>query len=324
MKALVINCSPPYYNLGAHKLADWLAGQGYQVTRCDGDPGMFAYGYDLVALSVIFSWHAPAARDIALRVKANSDVWAGGPGLWALHRWWKRETDIECVHGLDDRFERQRGDYRMTFASRGCTKGCSFCIVPRLEGTEFTLNWDFQPAACLMDNNLSALPELFQAHIIRRYQESGMRLLDAQEGFDPGAFDEATYARWKVILNGRAPWRLGFDTLDEAPAVERMLRILREVRSFRKRVYVLIGNEEIRACYERIMRVIGWGAEPHVQPMIGLASLTKTPIVHYDWRSAQQLNDVARWANRKIWRSVPLSEYRPRQGEKPPFAGMAI
>lgn len=320
MKALVGNCSPPYYNLGAHKLADWLSIQGYQVTYYDGDPGLFSYGYDLVALSVIFSWDAPTARDIAVRVKSNSDVWAGGPGLFALGNWWKRETGLDCVRGLDPRFDHQRGVYQMTFASRGCSAGCSFCIVPRMEGKQFSLDWDFRPAPYLMDNNLSALPVDFQTHIVQRYRETGVKLVDAQEGFSPAHFDEATYERWSPILHRRAPWRLGFDTLSKADAVQRMLHILRDVSAFRKRVYVLIGNEPVAACHERIMRVIAWGAEPHVQPLIGLASLTKTPIVRHDWGSIQQLKDMARWANRKIWRSgIPLEEYRPRVSDNPPF-----
>src|SRR5947209_8050408 len=120
MRVLIINCSAPHYNLGARKLTDWLRAQGSQVTYRGGDPGLFAYGHDLVCLSVVFSWHAPLARDIALRVKAHSEVWCGGPGMFALQSWWKRETGLECHRGLDERFDRQRGVYRMTFASRGC------------------------------------------------------------------------------------------------------------------------------------------------------------------------------------------------------------
>src|SRR5712692_3768293 len=109
MRALVINCSAPHYNLGARKLTDWLRAQGYDVTYGDGDPGLFAYGHDLVYLSVIFSWHAPLARAIALRVRRQADVWCGGPGMFALTHWWKRETGLDCQRGLDGRFERQRG-----------------------------------------------------------------------------------------------------------------------------------------------------------------------------------------------------------------------
>lgn len=130
MRALVINCSAPHYNLGARKLTDSLRAQGHDVTYSDGDPGLFAYGHDLVCPSVIFSWHAPLARAIALRVRRQADVWCGGPGMFALTHWWKRETGLDCQRGLDDRFERQRGRYRMTFASRGCPVNCSFCLTP--------------------------------------------------------------------------------------------------------------------------------------------------------------------------------------------------
>jgi hypothetical protein len=71
MKAIVVNCSstPTHvcYNLGARKLTDWLKMQGYQVSYYDSDPGMWELDADLVCLSVIFSWHAPRAREIALK-----------------------------------------------------------------------------------------------------------------------------------------------------------------------------------------------------------------------------------------------------------------
>ena len=149
MRTLIVNCSAPHYNLGAHKLADWLRTHGDTVTYAEGDPGLFAYGYDRVCLSVIFSWHAPVARSIAFRVKGNAEVWCGGPGMFTLGRWWQQQTGLDCIRGLDPRFERQRGTYRMTFASRGCPVGCSFCIVPRLEGRSFTFDWDFLSAPAL-------------------------------------------------------------------------------------------------------------------------------------------------------------------------------
>ena len=311
MKALVVNCSPGY-NLGANKLADYLRGQGYAVDFVTGDPGMFAYGYDLVCLSVIFSWHANTARDIALRVKGNSDVWCGGPGMFALANWWKKETELDCTTGLDMRFEKQIGAYKMTFASRGCPVGCWFCIVPKLEGTDFTLYRDFQPAPFLCDNNLSALPVEFQEHIIRRYQETGTKLLDANSGFEPRTFDEGTYHRWKPIMRG--PWRFALDTTSEMDDVRRMMQILKTEPASKKRVYVLIGNEPIDACYERVMKVIEWGGEPHCQPVIKLNALEKKPMIKHDW-TEQKLYDMARWANRWLWRSIPLHEYKPRKDE---------
>lgn len=317
MRVAVVNCSPGHYNLGALKLADWLQEQGHSVDAYRGDPGMFALGYDLVCLSVIFSWNAPTARDIAMRVRDYSDVWAGGPGLFALAHWWEKETGISAQRGLDWRFERQRGDYKATFASRGCPVNCWFCIVPKVEGVEFTLDPEFQPAPILCDNNLSALPAEYQEHIIARYQASGVPLKDANSGFEPMTFDEDTYRRWKPILRG--PWRFALDEMRELEDVRRMMAILKDEKSKRKRVYVLIGNEPIEACYERALKVLEWGGEPYCQPLLPLNYLGGPIRARHDW-TEQLLRDFARYFNRFLWKYVPLSEYSNRKGETPPFA----
>lgn len=320
-KAIVVNCSKPYYNLGAQKLTDWLRDEGYRVHYSEGDPGLFGLDADLICLSVIFSWHAPVAVEIALRMKDKAEVWCGGPGMFALVNWWKEHTGLECTRGLDPRFEQQRGDYRMTFASRGCPVNCYFCIVPRIEGTQFTLDWEFRPAQILCDNNLSALPAEFQDHIIERYRNTGVALRDANSGFEPRTFTEDTYQRWKPILKG--PWRFALDDMVELPDVERVMRILKAVSSRRKQVYVLVGNEPIEACYERAIKVIEWGGEPYCQPLIPLNALSRDHLkVAYDW-TWQKLKDFTRYFNRHIWRSIKLAEYSNRKGEQPPFANIS-
>ena len=51
----------------------------------------------------------------------------------------------------------------------------------------------------------------------------------------------------------------------------------------RKRVYVLIGNEPLESCLDRIMVVLAQGAEPHVQPLMKLNAPEKKPWVQHDW-----------------------------------------
>jgi pyruvate-formate lyase-activating enzyme len=322
MKALVVNCSAPHYNLGAAKLADWLRSQGYAVEEAAGDPGLFAGEPDVVALSVIFSWHAPVARDIALRF-ADRDVWCGGPGMLDLQKWWKAETGLDAVPGLDPRFERQRGAYRMTFAARGCPVACWFCNVWRLEGRNFTLDWDFAPAPILCDNNLSALPDAFQDHILNRYTETGMKLADCNSGFEPGTFTEATYERWRSHYKGA--WRFAFDEMSEEAAVVRMLGILKGESPRRKRVYVLVGNESPEECQYRAQRVIALGGEPHCQYVLPLNWLgDPAKLFHkHGWRSYQHGRDFCRYYNTRGWRTYPLSVYKPRVNEPPPFAQLA-
>ena len=85
----------------------------------------------------------------------------------------------------------------------------------------------------------------------------------------------------------------------------RVTRVLSDVPCLRKRVYVLIGNEPFESCYRRILQVIEWDCEPHVQPMIALNALTRTPMIRHDW-TEQRLHDLARWSNQWLWRQPAL------------------
>jgi hypothetical protein len=320
--SLVVNCSAPHYNLGALKLYRWLADQGQNVALFEGDPGLFASGHEAVYLSCVFSWHAPLAREIAWRVRGHAEVFCGGPGMFALGNWWRRETGLEAQRGLDWRFERQRGHFRMTFASRGCSVNCWFCVVPRLEGTDFTLDAEFEPAPILCDNNLSALPADFQQHILERYRVTGTRLVDANSGFEPRTFTEETYQRWRHQLLG--PWRFACDTSSELAYVQQMMTVLAGEAPRRKQVYVLIGNEPIAACYERARKVIEWGGEPYCQPVMPLNALSRDQVmVRHDW-TLQLLRDFARFFNRHLWRTLELRDYLPRLAERAPFAEAAL
>lgn len=265
-------------------------------------------------ISVVFSWLLPKAYQRAVWYRVQGfKVRAGGPAVWVRPKYL---AGVAVIGGAVDAIIHHNP--QATVASRGCPVGCSFCIVPRMEGKTFTLIPDFTPRPILCDNNLSALPVDYQEHIIRRYQETGTPLLDANSGFEPRTFDEDTYHRWKAI--NRGPWRFALDEMDELEDVQRVMGMLKNEPARRKRVYVLIGNEPIAACYERIVKVIEWGGEPHCQPIMALNTLVKRPQVRHDW-TERKLQDMARWANRWIWRSVPIQEYRPIQNQKPTFAG---
>lgn len=310
MKANVINLSHPHYNLGAKKLSYWLLSQGWEVSEQGvGD-------CDLVCLSAIFSWDLLKGVKIAGHYRGHCEIWSGGPAFLKMCDWWRKMTGLEAHKGLDSRFERQRGEYRMCFAVRGCPVGCHFCGVPELEGMEYALDEGFQPAPILCDNNITDEPVEWQEFIVRRYRETGVPLLDANSGFEPKNFTEDTYERWRGILRG--PWRFGYDYLPERGAVKRMLHILRYEPSRKKRVYVLIGNEPLYACLQRATEVIDWGGEPFCQPFLEKTALDrKDYVIRYDW-TPDKLTHFARYFNTFGWRSYQLEQYRC--GTKQPFA----
>ncbi len=260
---------------------------------------------DTVYLSVVFTWRLDEAAARAVFAKAmGKRVIAGGPALFLPQMRHELHELAEVRSEFPDAIARHNP--QATIASRGCPVGCWFCIVPAMEGREFTLLPDFPVRPILCDNNLSALPADYQDHIVSRYKAEGVQLLDANSGFEPRTFDDEVYARWRVI--NRGPWRFAYDDEAEGEDVRRVMHMLRDEPAKRKRVYVLIGNEPFEACMARIQRVIDWGGEPHVQPVMKLNALERTPWVRFDW-TAQRLRDVARWANAWVWKRTRFAEY---------------
>jgi hypothetical protein len=255
-------------------------------------------------LSVAFTWKLREARDRADWYRAlGYKVRAGGPATFRPRGF--LDGVAEVGGDLTDAVVRHHP--QATIASRGCPVGCWFCIVPGMEGRNFTLLPDFPVRPILCDNNLSALPVEYQEHIIARYKAERVPLMDANSGFEPRTFDGSVYARWKPI--NRGPWRFAYDDQPEREHVYKVMQMLKGVSQKRKRVYVLIGNEPFEACMGRIREVLEWGGEPHCQPLMKLNAMEKEPWARFDW-TVEKLKAVARWANRRIWKYGTFDEYR--------------
>ncbi|HEY3694080.1 hypothetical protein [Phenylobacterium sp.] len=279
---------------GAYDLGAWSDGLAEWV---DGDTAF---------LSVAFTWKLDEAYARALWHRAaGRKVRVGGPGVFTRKHYL---ADVAEIGGsIPDALVRHNP--MATKASEGCPVGCFFCIVPAMEGREFTLLPEFVPRPVLTDNNLSALPAEYQQFIVDRYVGAGVPLLDANSGFEPKTFDEEVFERWRPI--NRGPWRFGSDEALERADVERVLGMLRQrgVGARRIQVYTMIGHEPFDVCMERLRHVIEHGGEPYVQPIMKLNALRKEPWVRHDW-TPLKLRQVQRWANRHIWRTSPFEDYR--------------
>lgn len=288
---------------------------------------------DITYLSLAFSWQVREAWSRAVFKKAMGQrVIAGGPAFMdegirdiltgvaevPTKRVFTRGHWRNVPADHPDGMVAQHHNPDATFASRGCPVNCSFCNVPVIEGDKFTLLPDFTPRPVLCDNNLSALPADYQDHIIRRYQEAGVKLTDANSGFEPITFTPDVYARWKPLINeGRGPWRFAYDETKEGPQVRQVLKMLAGEPTKRKRVYVLVGNEPYAECLARFKEVVSAGCEPHVQPVMKLNALDKgDKWVKHDW-TALRLKKFGRWGSRPaLWKSIPFEDYDQHFKEK--------
>lgn len=260
-------------------------------------------------LSVSFSWKLPEARSRAVWYRAlGYDVIAGGPALYADG--FEHYLDGLAIVRKQWPDAVRHHNPAATLATRGCDEKCFFCNVWRVEGP-FTYYPEFPVRPILCDNNLSAIDPKYQDFIVEKYQAAGVPLLDANSGFEPKSFDGAVFERWRKI--NRGPWRFGYDETKERDTVRRVMKLLRDagVAPRKIRPYVLIGCEPVDACLGRIREVIEWGGEPHVQAFINPKATERRPQVlkSKGW-SKQLLTDIARWANRRIWRYATFEEYR--------------
>ncbi len=303
MKAIVYNASSKHYNRGAVALGYWLSEQGFTVRHSVRQPDIFDLDADLFAFSAIFTWHLPRLADWVNQVKNRGDVWIGGPAPSSNPDYVEEMTGITPHIGVDGRFERQPGQYKMTRTCRGCPVGCPFCIVPKIDGTTMREYADFPPAPVLLDDNITATGVAHQERVIETLLRQDYRVVDLNSGFEPSFFTQETFTRFN-----RLPfkfWRLAFDEMNEEKPVREMIRLLREngVAARAIRVYCLAGNESFEECHYRAEKIIEWGGEPHVQPLIPLNALEKKPVVQkrYGW-TAQKLTDFARYYNRWLWR----------------------
>lgn len=314
-KILLINCSPPNYNLAIEKMAVYF---GDKAIKWDNVYSLFTPPHDAVALSVIFSWDVPFCIQQAKAALANGKkVIIGGGGTMVQRNYIERETGIRPIYNVVPELEQVESKFKMVYFTRGCIEKCSFCIVPKIEGQLITLNRNSFPAKVLMDNNLSELPSNYQEFIVEKYLSEGITSVDANSGFEPKGINE-----YVVNLFNKIPlrwWRIGFDTIDEEKQVLESIKVIKSISKKMIRIYTMIGHEPIEQCRYRCEKVIQMGCEPVPQAYIKLGALNKIPDVQHDW-DLLKLRDFQRFFYQPaLWRKLKLEDYAPRVDGKRTF-----
>lgn len=307
--------SRKFPNLALMKLSAWHKARGDSVEWWWSD---FIH-YDIVYMSKVFS--NTYTRDHLEPLNA-SQIIKGGTGYAITLENGREVYRPELDKPLPPEIEHIYPDYSLYpeltekteygFLTRGCCRGCGFCLVAQKEGrasqkrSNLSEWWQGQKHIKLLDPNLLACPE--HMDLLGQLVDSGA-WVDFTQGMDV----RLTNARNVELIRRIKTKTIHFawdDPSQDLTEHFRQFKDLSGIKDYRKLgVYVLTNYEDGETAEEkaenalrRIYRLRDLGYNPYV-------------MIYNKPHASKELYRLQRWCNNRfIFRSVPdFYKYDPKQ-----------
>lgn len=280
-------------NIALMKLSAWHKASGDYVEWWNAETTQ----YDRVYMSKVFD--ETYSSDIALPTNADKVI-RGGTG-YDLYN--KLPEEVEHTYPDYSLYPKLTEDTAYGFLTRGCPRGCHFCIVTEKEGhisakvADLSEFWNGQKYIKLLDPNLLACPD--HLSLIRQLYDSHA-YVDFTQGLDcrlltPDNISLINQLKLKDI-------HFAWDYMQESVPVLRGLKLYRELATHKVHgaygtVYCLVNyNTTMAENLYRIYTLRDMGYDPYVTV--------------YDKPNApREIRDLQRWCNnRKIYKSCTTFE----------------
>lgn len=260
-------------NIALMKISAWHKAQGDEV---DWYNGLFSRHYDKVYLSKVFS----NTLDYEYPIDAD-EVIRGGSGYCITmengREVFHKDKDLPLRHEIEHSYPDYSLYPKLTkntaygFLTRGCPRGCDFCIVGKKEGlrsykvADLTEFWDGQKKVVLCDPNILACKEW--KPLLQQLIDADV-LVDFNQGLDIRLMTEEKARMLSQIKIKEI--HFAWDRYEDKDKVLPKLKLFADVcktkpHSHNAIVYVLVNfNSTIEQDLERIYTLRGMGYWPYV------------------------------------------------------------
>lgn len=278
-------------NLALMKISAWHKAQGDEVEWWFG-----FHQYDRVYMSKVFdSTYTPDVYDPV----NTKEIIKGGTG-YGLDN--KLPDEIEHMYPDYSLYTELTKDTAYGFLSRGCPRGCPFCIVAVKEGrksykvADLSEWWNGQKNIVLCDPNLLACRE--HMDLLKQLADS-KAWVDMNQGVDARMLTEQNI---EALNNVKIKTiHFAWDLMEQSEAVLKGLQLYSKHGAIqniaRRMVYVLVNfNSSMEENLYRIYTLKDLGFEPYV-------------MVYNKPTAPQEIIKLQRWCNNKwIFKKCPCFE----------------